>query len=280
MLIESDARRFITEAISIDKEITSSEVRERAKGKIMVECPQYNQNRKDLVKIINQINSVANSEGKGRDDLQFEILQEAEGICRRVSMSQSKAVRRLAEAIRKSFQNLRELFRKFDENIEGVDPQLKNNQDLVTALVEFEQSWEKGKNHFLDHKKCAQLLHFTSMIEATGEKYKFFQEQIDFRDTVIFVTIPALLIMKNLDDDDKDICRSFFPPMFGEDTSGNEIMGEEERKTVHTKYVKMKKDFMTFKAKSANEYDYYNIVEEAMLSMENDEGETARISEE
>lgn len=42
MLIESDARRFITEAIEIDKEITSSEVRERAKGKIMVECPEYN----------------------------------------------------------------------------------------------------------------------------------------------------------------------------------------------------------------------------------------------
>lgn len=107
------------------------------------------------MKLINQINAVANSEGKGRDDLQSEILFEAEGICRRVSMSQSKAVRRLAEAIRKSFLSLRQLFRKYDENIEGVDPQLKNNADLVTALVDFEQSWEKGKNHFLDHKKCS-----------------------------------------------------------------------------------------------------------------------------
>lgn len=53
----------------------------------MVECPEYNQNRKKLVKLINQINAVANSEGKGRDDLQSEILFEAEGICRRVSMS-------------------------------------------------------------------------------------------------------------------------------------------------------------------------------------------------
>lgn len=31
------------------------------------------------------INSVANLEGKGRDDLQFEILLEAEGILRRVT---------------------------------------------------------------------------------------------------------------------------------------------------------------------------------------------------
>jgi hypothetical protein len=31
-------------------------------------------------------------------------------------------VRKLAEAIRKSFLNLRTLLRKYEENIEGVDP--------------------------------------------------------------------------------------------------------------------------------------------------------------
>jgi hypothetical protein len=58
------------------------------------------------------------------------------------------------------------------------------------------------------------------MIEATGEKYKSFEEQIEDRDTVIFVTIPALLILKILDDDDKGICKTFFPPMFGEELKG------------------------------------------------------------
>lgn len=138
MLIEQDARRYITEAIDLEKEITSAELRERAKGKIMVDCPDYNKNRGRLVSLINKINSVANPEGKGRDDLQAEILYAAEVLCRRVSSSQSKAVRKLAEAIRKSFQGVRTLLRKYQENIEGVDPQLKNNQDLVTALVEFE----------------------------------------------------------------------------------------------------------------------------------------------
>jgi hypothetical protein len=31
-------------------------------------------------------------------------------------------VRKLAEAIRKSFMNIRQLLRKYEENIEGVDP--------------------------------------------------------------------------------------------------------------------------------------------------------------
>ena len=69
MLIEQDARRFIQEAIDIEKEITSAEVRERAKGKIMVECTYYNKNIKKLVEIVNKINAVANTDGKGRDDL-------------------------------------------------------------------------------------------------------------------------------------------------------------------------------------------------------------------
>ena len=58
----------------MEKDIASAEVRERAKGKIMVECPDYNKNRAKLISNINKINAVANPDGKGRDDLQAEIL--------------------------------------------------------------------------------------------------------------------------------------------------------------------------------------------------------------
>lgn len=54
-----------------------------------------------------------------------------------------------------------------------------------------------------------------------------FADQVEDRDTVIFVSIPALLILKCLDDDDKGICRSFFPPMFGEDGSSGGAADEE-----------------------------------------------------
>lgn len=78
----------------------------------------------------------------------------SEGISRRISSNQSKAVRKLAENIKKSYTKLRTLMRKYGDNIEGVDPQLKNNPDLVKHLVEFENSWEKGKSYFIDNKKC------------------------------------------------------------------------------------------------------------------------------
>jgi hypothetical protein len=71
---------------------------------------------------------------------------------RRISSTHSKAVRALAEKVKKTFDSIRLLFRKYDSNIEVVDPQLKNNPELVEALVSFESAWEKGKTFFLSHK--------------------------------------------------------------------------------------------------------------------------------
>ncbi len=141
MLIETDARRYISKAIQIESELTSIEIREKLKGKIFVQNDDYTNLRKKLCKVISQINSVANVEGKGRDDLSYEVLIEAEGNLRRVTKEQSKAVRILADKIRETYQKLRQLFRKYEQNIEMVDPQLKNNADLVETLAEYEASW-------------------------------------------------------------------------------------------------------------------------------------------
>jgi hypothetical protein len=85
MLIEADARLFITEAIEAEKELTNIELREKAKGRIVVDTVGYTYFRAKLVQILGKINSVANPEGMGRDDLSNDILLAAEGIYRRIS---------------------------------------------------------------------------------------------------------------------------------------------------------------------------------------------------
>lgn len=77
----------------------------------------------------------------GRDDLTNDILHASEGLSRRISPTQSNAVRNLAQRIKKVFIDFRNLLKKYDQNIEVVDPQLKNNADLVDILIEFENSW-------------------------------------------------------------------------------------------------------------------------------------------
>eukprot|EP00357_Protocruzia_adherens_P002673 CAMPEP_0115029148 /NCGR_PEP_ID=MMETSP0216-20121206/36802_1 /TAXON_ID=223996 /ORGANISM="Protocruzia adherens, Strain Boccale" /LENGTH=518 /DNA_ID=CAMNT_0002405625 /DNA_START=33 /DNA_END=1589 /DNA_ORIENTATION=+ len=245
MLIEADARRFISEAIESERDIVLLEVREKAKGRIVLDSQDYHQCRTKLVTLCCKLNAVANPEGKGRDDLPIDILVAAEGLTRRISSVESKAVRVLAEKIRQSFNNLRLLFRKYEQNIEIVDPQLKNNPELVEALMEFEGSWEKGKTYFMNSKKCSQLIHFSQLIEVTAEKHKDFFEQIECREADIFVTIPCLVI-----------CRDFFPAMHDENFQAGQL------------YKSLKKMFMESRAQAKSEYDYYNIIEKAVIGLE------------
>lgn len=164
-----------------------------------------------MCSIIGKINSVGNLEGKGRDDLTHQTLIAAEHIIRSVSVDQSKAVRTIAENIRSSFQQIRDLLRKYEQNIEVVDPQLKNNADLVEMLVKYEQTWEKGLHYFLNQIKCKQLIHFSQICENAYAKYPTLQEQIDCREAAIFMTVPCLLTLNHLDHDDKNIFYSFLP---------------------------------------------------------------------
>ena len=105
MSIESEARKYITDAIEIEKKITIAETKEKNRGRILLDSPEYDKQRTLLINQFAQINSVANIDGKGRDDLGIEILIAAEGILRRISPSQSRSVRKLAENIRNSFMN-------------------------------------------------------------------------------------------------------------------------------------------------------------------------------
>ena len=266
IVIEKKARRLVSEAISYEKELQTIEFREKMKGKILLSSlDSYNSVRRHLVSLVAQINAVANVDGVGRDDLDLAILLEAEGVLRRVSKEQSKAIRVLAERIRNAFQELRNLLRKYEENIEMVDPQLKNNSELITVLQEYEKSWEKGKHHLLESKKCGFLIGFSHMIESTSEKYREFQEKLENRDADVFLMIPSLLILKFLDNDDRGVCVYFFPQVTRNKEKAFEIAGE------------LGEEFRRWKEGNEKGYMYYNVIEKVLLGMGLDEEETERV---
>jgi hypothetical protein len=266
MLIEADARRFITEAIDTDKELAQIEQKEKSRGRIVVDTIEYSEKRAKLIAILGKINSVANPEGMGRDDLGSEILLAAEGIFRRISPTQSKAVRSLAERIKKAFQDFKSLLRKYEQNIEVVDPQLKNNVELVEILVEFENSWTQGLAYFLNSKKLNQLLHFSQVIEAIGEKHKQFADQLEQRDTEIFVIIPSLLILKSIENDDKEICSFFYPEIIDKNSEKGKIMQQ------------LKINYEAGRKKLGG-HEFYNLVEKSLTEVPLSESEHKKSKE-
>jgi len=132
---------------------------------------------------------------------------------------------------------------------------LKNNNELVEILVEFENSWSQGLTYFLDTKKMNQLLHFSQVIEATAEKHKGFAEQLEQRDAEIFLVIPSLLILKSLENDDKDICASFHPDMADLTTDSGKSMGNLKKI-----YEKGRKKYGI--------YDFYNLMEKLLIEVD------------
>ena len=107
----------------------------------------------------------------------------------------------------------------------------------------------------MDNKKLSQLLHFSQVIEATAEKHKTFAEQLEQRDAEIFLNIPALLVLKSVENDDKDICAIFWPDM--EDMSTGK---GKEIKELRALYAQMKDKL--------GAYELYNLLEKCLIEVE------------
>ena len=67
MVIEADARRLVVEAIKIEEELRA---REMQKKRSKLDEARL---REKFLHKVNQINAVANTDGRGRDDLSMEI---------------------------------------------------------------------------------------------------------------------------------------------------------------------------------------------------------------
>jgi hypothetical protein len=261
MLIESDARRYITQSIDLEKELHLLEIREKSVGRMVIESEEYHECRRQLVRLVGQINAVANIEGKGRDDLTVDILVYAESILRRSSSGQSRAVLHLSNQIRTAFTNIRSLLRRYEQNIEIVDPQLRNNPELVEALNLFESTWEKGKTYFLNRKRFEQVVFFSNFVESLAEKYSSFSEQIECRDAELFLSLPGVLVHKCLEGEDHGICSHFFSLMFE----------ETEKSGLHWKTLK--RAYSRGKLAAFSDQEYKEIVEHMILGIDVDPDE-------
>jgi len=247
MTIEGQARRFISEAIELECQFSDFE--KTCKSEIsflQATNSRIKEAGEKLSNVISKINSIANYDGHGRDDLTYDILEAAEEVLLKVSVCESESLRKLAVNIKNSFESIRVLLRKYTENIEMVDPQLRNNPDLVELLVEYEKFWEKGKIYFLDKKRCEQLIFFTNVIEGLCEKYAEFKEKLECCDSEIFILIPMIMLLKKVDCEDQGICETYLPQIIDSNSS---IF--ENFRIVKSELLRINESFMQGKDKNS-----------------------------
>jgi hypothetical protein len=249
MLIETDAKRFIYKAIELEQQVRSYESTEKYNGGVVMRCPAYYKARKQLVEVINQINSVANSEGIGRDDLTVDILSTAEEMQWKIPGKNSKAITTLALQIKGTFKSLCKVINKYSECVDAVDPQLRNNVDLVQALVAYETSWSKGKSFLLNRSTLNSLISFSKLIEELIDKHENIKEKIDSMDADIFIMLPSIGVLKMLENNDKS-----FNNFFNSDTQFTELL------------VNLKKRYAS--EREARHKELYRLIEGVLLEMD------------
>eukprot|EP00826_Nyctotherus_ovalis_P016417 TRINITY_DN1474_c0_g2_i4.p1 TRINITY_DN1474_c0_g2~~TRINITY_DN1474_c0_g2_i4.p1 ORF type:complete len:463 (-),score=158.61 TRINITY_DN1474_c0_g2_i4:150-1538(-) len=254
ILIDKDARRFVLQAIELDSKMRACEISESLKGSVSVNTAVYDLLRRKFVALCGKINAVANSVGKGRDDLSLEILLAAEETCRTITDNKSRAMRKLAGKIKETFASLRQVFRKYSHCIELIDPELSNNQDLLTALVNFEKAWERGKNFLINARANKVLLEFSEHVEGLAEKYEAIKEKMESMDAEIFITIPSLAILRSLDDNNNDMYSIYYP----------EVQSNPKEAKAFNELKKMYKEMR----RKGERHKVYNEVERAILENE------------
>lgn len=204
MVIEADSRRYVKDAIDAEKDLTLLEScnYDRHKSPVKDRQTKLKQARCKLIQCISKINSVANTNGKGRDDLTYEILEIADK--RRLELStlnlstklinSKSSFHRLHENMKSTLANLRILLAKYSENIEVVDPQLKNNTELVEWISDFENVWSKGKLFLIDDNRFKCFIILSQYIEYLTNEYEDFKALIEWRDYELFMVIPTWVI--------------------------------------------------------------------------------------
>ena len=206
MVIEADSRRYVQDAIDAEKELSLLENNTLDKSRLnQIERKQKIRDAKvKLVAWISKINSVANTNGKGRDDLSYEIFEAAVSRKKEItkmgiacSSPEAKTpFDRLFENIEVTLTNLRILLSKYAENIEVVDPQLKNNSELVEGITDFENVWSKGKLYLMEDTRFRWFIVLSQHIDYLINNYQDFKNQVEWRDYEMFMVIPSLVIQK------------------------------------------------------------------------------------
>lgn len=133
------------------------------------------------------------------------------------------------------------LLRKYSENIEVVDPMLRNNKELSDVVGDLEKAWSLAKDQMLEEEKLTQLGWLSQAIESSAEKYKSFGEMVETCDSDIFMTIPCLAVLRGLvNEEESAICKRFLPSITKE--------GEENYK----KAMELRAEFLKLRAKVCN----------------------------
>ena len=156
----------------------------------LLEVREDTQLHEDFVGLLQELNSVANSVGKGRQDLDYGIYEGAKqsleggrlpAMCGRVLDAHDRAV---------------QYFKKFRRPgwLDVVHPDLRLNSDLVDVLAEWEEAWEVAMPYVCSIQLQKSLGAFVDTVLTVCDRCPEFKDACLCSDVEAILIIPQLFV--------------------------------------------------------------------------------------
>jgi len=219
MEIEIRARATIVEAVGREQNLQRMELEASKLRTDIVEelycggvpnaglVAEILEERRNLVTCIAQLNTVANFNRKGRDDIDAEVLESAIATLReckaddaaaREGAEERNVASNLALDVIESFQAMREYFSVVKDLIHRVDPQLRHNHGLVARLEDFEETWEIGARYVADSDVRNEVCSLVAEVRSAARAVPALKEMLENCSVELFLCLPRIVWLRYL----------------------------------------------------------------------------------
>lgn len=220
MKVQERARCLVSEAAEAERRLSLLEMAHAAAE--LAELHQYQAEKRVLVAYVGRLNSVANFQRKGRDDLSVGILDAAVDLLSRCSSMQPAGgralspARVLAEQVVEAFEDVRDYLHEVQHHLDTLHLHLCENPGLVSRLVRWEETWEIGARYLHSEEVLSALCHLVPQLQRACRIAPELAEMCENRDAEFFLVLPRLVWLCLLADPAKpsELVRRLLPHRF------------------------------------------------------------------
>lgn len=207
MKVQVHARRLVEQAV--DCERCLSELEQSFSKEELMDMPDYQTEKRALVACVARLNSVANFQRKGRDDLPVGILdaavelldgEAAASAAAAASGSEAAppqprlgAARCIAEQVVQAFEELRDYLHEIQHHLDLLHPHLCQNKSLVARLIRWEEAWEIGARYVHHEEVLKALCFLVPQLQRAQQIVPALQDMCTDCDAELFLILPRLV---------------------------------------------------------------------------------------
>jgi hypothetical protein len=152
---------------------------------------------KEFVSVLQQLNGLANTTGKGRQDLHYCILEESRAMLDPAGVDSDSSgvdarLPRMCETVISVYDETIRYFAEVGQAMEKVDPHLARNPALVKTLAAWEEAWERAMPYMHSVSLRKTLVNFIQDLRAVSKQCPEFLEWCANSDVEAMLLLPQL----------------------------------------------------------------------------------------